>query len=549
MISFSISSLLLYAFLAYIGYSTYMIYGFINPRECLSKDEKLCLNPSFKRNDIFQLFLCTSLDQHPLAKKLDCFHHNSSFKLSETFNLEYQIQLPEQTINNGSLFLHAILTKLMSAREPTENVLVSKHTTSTVAFLTKYDYKKDNIFNLLSDQTGKSKVKRVNSGRPVTHWKSRFILSGLGEPFSLYNSDLPYEILHLFQLDSKKRYFPIIYLSDVRQRLEDVREIPEKQHSKQRISMPLEIIYEPITIGKLRLIVIVERAFRMMKQFGFTERDVEDVKGIFFDTNHFMLLVTILIISFHTLFDFLAFKNDIQFWRNRQTMEGVSFGSILFRCISQFIITLYLFDRNTSLLVLIPSGIATLIEIWKLLKLLGIQWVGWFRFVRQTPSERTELEKKTSAYDSRTMKMISYYLLPPLLIGGSVYSILYSEHRSWYSWAIETAVNGVYAFGFIAMLPQLIINYQLKSVAHLPWRAFMYKAFNTFIDDFFAFLMTSVPTSHRLATFRDDIVFLIYLYQRWLYPIDKSRSTYGDEVDKSHKDGQVKKEKESKKTK
>lgn len=187
----------------------------------------------------------------------------------------------------------------MSAREPTENVLVSKHTTSTVAFLTKYDYKKDNIFNLLSDQTGKSKVKRVNSGRPVTHWKSRFILSGLGEPFSLYNSDLPYEILHLFQLDSKKRYFPIIYLSDVRQRLEDVREIPEKQHSKQRISMPLEIIYEPITIGKLRLIVIVERAFRMMKQFGFTERDVEDVKGIFFDTNHFMLLVTILIISFH----------------------------------------------------------------------------------------------------------------------------------------------------------------------------------------------------------------------------------------------------------
>jgi len=40
------------------------------------------------------------------------------------------------------------------------------------------------------------------------------------------------------------------------------------------------------------------------------------------------------------------------------------------------------------------------------------------------------------------------------------------------------------------------------------------KAFNTFIDDVFAFIIT-MPTAHRLACFRDDIVFVIYLYQRW----------------------------------
>ncbi|KAJ8881333.1 hypothetical protein PR048_017814 [Dryococelus australis] len=48
------------------------------------------------------------------------------------------------------------------------------------------------------------------------------------------------------------------------------------------------------------------------------------------------------------------------------------------------------------------------------------------------------------------------------------------------------------------------------------------QAFNTFIDDLFAFIIT-MPTAHRVACFRDDIVFLIYLYQRWLYPVDKSR--------------------------
>lgn len=40
------------------------------------------------------------------------------------------------------------------------------------------------------------------------------------------------------------------------------------------------------------------------------------------------------------------------------------------------------------------------------------------------------------------------------------------------------------------------------------------QAFNTFIDDIFAFIIT-MPTSHRLACFRDDVVFLVYLYQRW----------------------------------
>ena len=51
-----------------------------------------------------------------------------------------------------------------------------------------------------------------------------------------------------------------------------------------------------------------------------------------------------------------------------------------------------------------------------------------------------------------------------------------------------------------------------KSVAHLPWRAFGYKAFNTFIDDVFAFII-KMPTSHRIACLRDDVVFFCYLYQ------------------------------------
>ena len=49
----------------------------------------------------------------------------------------------------------------------------------------------------------------------------------------------------------------------------------------------------------------------------------------------------------------------------------------------------------------------------------------------------------------------------------------------------------------------------------------MYKR-QTFIDDIFAFIIKQ-PTLRRLACLRDDVIFLATLYQRWIYPIDKSR--------------------------
>ncbi len=94
------------------------------------------------------------------------------------------------------------------------------------------------------------------------------------------------------------------------------------------------------------------------------------------------------------------------------------------------------------------------------------------------------------------------------------------------------------------MTPQLFINYKLKSVSHLPWRMMTYKALNTFIDDLFAFVI-KMPTMYRLGCFRDgqkeidfiqsilfcfclDIIFFIYLYQRYIYPVDRTRvNEYG----------------------
>ena len=56
----------------------------------------------------------------------------------------------------------------------------------------------------------------------------------------------------------------------------------------------------------------------------------------------------------------------------------------------------------------------------------------------------------------------------------------------------------------------------------MPARAMTYKFLNTFIDDLFAFTI-KMPTLHRLATLRDDVIFFVYLYQGWKYKVDYTR--------------------------
>lgn len=96
--------------------------------------------------------------------------------------------------------------------------------------------------------------------------------------------------------------------------------------------------------------------------------------------------------------------------------------------------------------------------------------------------------------------------------------------------------------GFIAMTPQLFINYKLKSVAHLPWRMLSYKFTSTFIDDIFAFVI-KMPMLYRIGCLRDDVIFLVYLYQRYKYRVDHSRvnefGVSGDDLKEAEAAGQA----------
>ena len=46
------------------------------------------------------------------------------------------------------------------------------------------------------------------------------------------------------------------------------------------------------------------------------------MKEAFLETNIYLLGLTFLISIVHSVFEFLAFKNDIQFWNNRELNLG-----------------------------------------------------------------------------------------------------------------------------------------------------------------------------------------------------------------------------------
>uniref|UniRef100_A0A914VFC9 Lipid scramblase CLPTM1L n=1 Tax=Plectus sambesii TaxID=2011161 RepID=A0A914VFC9_9BILA len=521
----SVVSILSLLFFLYISHSIWTLYTLFHPKTCDGEDSERCLKPAIVPDaqtgvwPLVQLrvYVSNSANSKPPGTEI---YRQPSLNIDEAYEKKVEIQVPERTRKNGTLFVHCFL---MPADFSATNPFDAPWNLVQSAPLTRYMVPQAATFQLMGDAddgSGKDKSDSQTHGKqhhkPMTHLRSILPIGVVNEALSFDWREIPGEVSRLLRVNERHLYYPIFYLDELSFRVKDLVKIDQ---ATERANVTVS--YRPVSIGKLRLLVTALHSLEQLRALGFTDKDMDEVKGIFTDTNFYFLALTVFVAAIHILLDLLAFKNDISFWRGRKTMVGLSTRTLLWRCFSQVVIFFYLLDQQTSLLVLIPAGIGALIEFWKVKKAFKISMsiVGGIPRIRfGTPSAD---EVQTEQFDSQGMHYL-VLLLVPLCLGGAGYSLLYVPHKSWYSWFIECLANGVYAFGFLFMLPQLFVNYKLKSVAHLPWRAFMYKAFNTFIDDLFAFIIT-MPTAHRVACFRDDVVFVIYLYQRYLYPVDKAR--------------------------
>lgn len=184
-----------------------------------------------------------------------------------------------------------------------------------------------------------------------------------------------------------------------------------------------------------------------------SDDDQDTIKQALLETNPYLLAVTVLVSLAHTVFEFLAFKNDIQFWRTRKSMEGLSVRSVLFNVLQSTIVFLYICDNDSSFIIKISIGIGLLIELWKIPKCMNVavdwnaKFLGIFPTVRIS-DKGTYVESSTKVYDQMAFKYLSWVMFP-LLFCYSIYSLIYEEQKGWYSWVLSMLYGFLLMTGFI----------------------------------------------------------------------------------------------------
>ncbi|CAL5324094.1 unnamed protein product [Camellia sinensis] len=506
------------------------------------------VEPALQISNIFQkgesLDMWFYLSEH---EKFNDFGSEGALVWHET-NIPYAVWGPESTRSlsfmyypsealkhNGSLYAHVFFAQSGYPPDPNDPeyqpLAAFGRTHPVVTYLPKSKTdKRKSLLGSSKDSSEDAAVPEVvdetrddsEDDGPVewvSYWKPNITVN-LVEDFTRYPKNaVPPNIDPYLNIEPKTgNYYPTIFFNEfwlLRNKLIPIND------SVTELTLNLEV--GPISMTKWQLFLQIDQSFQIHRSYGsMLEGEADELKRVFLEGNPYLLVITMIVSVFHSIFDFLAFKNDIQFWNKNKSMEGLSAKSVIVSFSCQLIVFLYLLDNDTSWMILASSGVGCCIEFWKIGKAMHIEIDRSGRIPMLRFRDRESYAgNKTKEYDDLAMKYLSYVLF--LLVGcSSVYSLMYERHKSWYSWILSSLTSCVYMFGFIMMCPQLFINYKLKSVAHMPWRQMTYKFLNTIIDDLFAFVI-KMPILHRLSVFRDDLIFLIYLYQRWVYPVDKKR--------------------------
>ncbi|KAJ8906255.1 hypothetical protein NDN08_002748 [Rhodosorus marinus] len=451
---------------------------------------------------------------------------------------------------NGSMWMHMYVSPKQATSIPTTYV---KHrmvewrakdpSKETVSLLEKRD-----VAEVLNDEPDSLKEHTGNSDTPmeyVRYWKPELYLEYVVTKEKLGTGRIPPPVEKRFKVvaDTEK-YLPPVFVNEFW--------LLKENHIMADASVeqvPLKLVIGPMSMMKFNIFMTVEQSWKDNPIMPIKGDEIEQIKRTLIETNPWLLALTTVVSLAHTLLEMLAFKSDISHWRNVKSMEGVSVRSMFWKVGMEIVIFLYLLDNETSWMIIMSAGVNALIEVWKLRKAVNFKSFGKAKIFKFIPwfeyeDKRSYSQSKTKEYDDQAMQYLGYFLYPSVAL-YAIYSLVYDKHRSWYSWIISSLVGAVYAFGFMMMFPQIFINYKLKSVAHLPMKAFMYKALNTVIDDLFSFII-KMPTLHRLACFRDDIVFAIFLYQKWKYPVDKTRvNEFGQVFEEKPKKKKTKKTKKT----
>eukprot|EP01083_Nonionella_stella_P025682 70762_1 len=156
-------------------------------------------------------------------------------------------------------------------------------------------------------------------------------------------------------------YFPVIYIDEFWVLSERMVQLNDTVKT-----LDLEISYTPISLWKWQMQSQMEQSMVQQQEWGLQgDGGSDDFKRLFIESNPILLAITMVVSVFHSVFDFLAFKNDVAFWKNNKDMTGLSVRTIFLNLFCSIVIFFYLWENETSWMILISSCVGIVIEFWK----------------------------------------------------------------------------------------------------------------------------------------------------------------------------------------
>ncbi len=125
---------------------------------------------------------------------------------------------------------------------------------------------------------------------------------------------------------------------------------------------------------------------------------------------------------------------------------------MFFNVFQSLIVLLYVLDNETNTVIKISCFVGLGIELWKINKVVDIglhpeggTWLGVIPRLKLT-DKGSYGESGTKEYDRMAFKYLGVFLFP-LAIGYSIYSVIYNEHKGWYSFILSNCYGFLLTFG------------------------------------------------------------------------------------------------------
>lgn len=387
------------------------------------------------------------------------------------YTKSHKFRPSQQLQKNGSIYLYTFVTKTGKSPDPySGEEFAGRYVSMTTRQLNKFKkirYQK--TVNLLTGDTERSaeeqrKAELMNS-EIMSHWHPNLTINIVFDYTQWTRGRVPApldEFVHF--MPGGATYLPILFLNDYWNMQRDYMPINDTVEE-----LELQLTFQPLSLFKWQLYA----AQQMKHQWGGgilgdtfatdeNDGDQDSLKETLLDTNPYLLGLTMAVSILHSIFELLAFKNDIQFWKNRKSLEGLSVRSVFFNVFQSLIVLLYVLDNETNIMIRISCFVGLAIELWKIKKVVNVNFSQDDKIFGILPKitftdKGSYVDSSTRQYDNLAFKYLGW-LCFPLLIGYTIYSLIYLEHKGWYSFVLNMLYGFLLTFGFIMMTPQLFIS-------------------------------------------------------------------------------------------